>query len=68
MRDAVYMQDVIDAVTRFFDKSNMEDAEVHKQDMLYELSFVPSVNQLKRCADCQEFDCNGCEWKDMENE
>lgn len=54
MDDLINRQAAIDAISLFFDKAYIEDADVHKNDMLYELILVPSTqSEIIRCKDCK---------------
>lgn len=44
MDDLISRQAAIDAISLFFDKAYIEDADVHKNDALYELNLVPSAD------------------------
>lgn len=45
MDDLISRQAAIDTISLFFDKAYIEDADVHKNDALYELNLVPSAEK-----------------------
>lgn len=59
MSDLIGRQAAIEAVSQFFDKAYIEDADIHKNDALYELSLVPSAQpEIIACGDCKYWICH----------
>lgn len=79
MDDLISRKAVIDAVSLFFDKAYIEDADIHKNDMLYELNLVPTAERKGKWKEVQvvigrgdfttkEYKCEICGYRQYHHE
>ena len=70
MDDLISRQAAIDAISLLFDKAYIEDADVHKNDALYELNLVPTAEKRGKwlCSDdmYETAICSCCGWNSEE--